>query len=450
MFFRNLLCTVTLATLASAAVAKQIPTPYTSDQSDSTTEEVFEREAEPEPARTAVWEQAHGGPAPSYKYGEGHDASAWHIARDANPMPEAEPEPEAGWANVGGNRQPKPSKWAFPRNANPMAEAEPEPEPEPGWPNVGGNRQPKPGNWASHLSSGVQDAIPTIKPFLKGGPSKFEGKFNQAREADGPNSEDVDVHEEPEDLVARDANPKDLEVPDFGDQDVDTLLAGLLLPREAAGDQGSDQREPKEQFNGTKEDLSGYDAGILQSRSDGTADEIDYSLAGYEAETFESDEEEKTVRLIQARDLTEDELAGDDEYLHSDEHRNFLASHGVTKRSFKDDIQDAEHNRIDARDVKIPIPDFGGQDVDTSLDGMLGARDSDADKKKVPDFDGQNVDVSLEGYDDGPVVHARGAAGDEDEDEDEAGSDDEYYDADAAYANAEVVKEFFAADPELE
>jgi hypothetical protein len=446
MFFRNLLCTVTLATLASAAVAKQIPNPYTSDRDDSTTEEVFEREAEPEPARTAAWEQAHGGPAPSYKYGEGHDASAWHIARDANAMPEAEPEADPGWPNVGGNRQPKPSNFAFPRDANP------EPEADPGWPNVGGNRQPKPGNWASRLSSGVQDALPTIKPFFKGGPSKFEGKFTQAREADGSNSGNVNVHEEPEDLVARDANPNDLEIPDFGDQDVDTSLAGLLLPREAAGDQDSHKREPKEQFNGSKEDLSGYDTGVLQSRSDGTADEIDYSLAGYEAETFESDEEEKEVRLIQARDLDEDELFNDDEYLHSDEHREFLASHGVTKRSFEDDIQDAEHDRIDARD--LPIPDFGGQDVDTSLDGMyLGARDADADAI-VPNFDDQNVDVSLEGYD-APVVHARGAAGDESEDEDkdddrkEDGSED-HYDADAAYADAQVVKEFAAPEPELE
>ena len=97
MYFRNVVCTVALATLASAAVAKQIPTSYNSGEGESTTEEVFEREAEPEPARTAVWEQAHGGPAPSYKFGEEHDASAWHIARDANPMADAEPEAEGGF-----------------------------------------------------------------------------------------------------------------------------------------------------------------------------------------------------------------------------------------------------------------------------------------------------------------------------------------------------------------
>jgi hypothetical protein len=433
MFFRNLLCTVTLATLATAAVAKQIPNPYTSDQGDST-EEVFEREAEPEPARTAAWEQAHGGPAPSFKYGEEHDASAWHIARDAN----AEPEPEAGWANVGGNRQPKPGNhFAFARDA--------EPEAEPGWANVGGNIQQKPASWASRLSSSVQAALPTIKPFMKGGPPKFEGKFNQAREADDPDSEDVDEqHEEPEDLVARNAN---LEIPDFGDEEVDTSLAGLLLPREAVdgGDSDDDDDESGEQYAGAKEDLSGYDAGVLQARSDGTADEIDYSLAGYEAETFESAEEEKHVRLIQARDLAEDEIANDDEYLYSDEHKQFLASHGVTKRSFEDDLQDAEHNRIDARD--LPVPDFDGEDVDTSLDGMyLETRDADADADAVvPNFDGQNVDVSLEGYYQ-PAVQARGAAGDEDEDEKEGGSDD----ADAAYADAEVVKEFAAPEPELE
>lgn len=398
MFFRNLLCTVTLATLASAAVAKQIPTSYNSGESESTTEEVFEREAEPEPARTAVWEQAHGGPAPSYKFGEEHDASAWHIARDANPMADAEPEAEPGWANVGGNRQQKPGNH-FAREANPMAET----EAEPGWANVGGNRQHRPVSWVSSLSEAVKNAIPTDRPFLKGGPSKFEGKFKPTRETDDD--------EEVEGLFTRDPGPEDLEIPDFGDEEVDTSLEGLLVRRDAESDDDEADSDADEPYDESQADLSGYDAGILQRRSDGTADEIDYSLEGYEEETFEIDEEEKAVRLIQARDYEEDEVAADDEYLHSDEHREFLASHGVTERSFEDDIQDAEHDRIDARDVNEPVPDFGDEEVDTSLEGMyLGTRDTD----------------------------------DEDDDSEDS------YDADAAYADAEVVQEFVAPKPGLE
>ena len=449
MFFRNLLCTVTLATLASAAVAKQIPTSYNSGESESTTEEVFEREAEPEPARTAVWEQAHGGPAPSYKFGEEHDASAWHIARDANPMADAEPEAEPGWANVGGNRQQKPGNH-FAREANPMAET----EAEPGWANVGGNRQHRPVSWVSSLSEAVKNAIPTDRPFLKGGPSKFEGKFKPTRETDDdeeveglftrdPGPEDLEIpdfgdeevdtsleglltrrdvegdddddddddDEEPQGLFTRDPSPEDLEIPDFGDEEVDTSLEGLLVRRDAESDDDEADSDADEPYDESQADLSGYDAGILQRRSDGTADEIDYSLEGYEEETSENDEEEKAVRLIQARDYEEDEVAADDEYLHSDEHREFLASHGVTERSFEDDIQDAEHDRIDARDVNEPVPDFGDEEVDTSLEGMyLGTRDTDEE---------------------------------EDDSEDS-------YDADAAYANAEVVQEFVAPKPGLE
>ena len=482
MFFRNLLCTVTLATLASAAVAKQIPTSYNNGESETTTEEVFEREAEPEPARTAVWEQAHGGPAPTYKFGEEHDAGAWHIARDANPMAEAEAEAEPGWANVGGNRQKKPGNH-FACDANHMADAEPEAEPgwanvggnrqqkpgnhfareanpmaeteaEPGWANVGGNRQHRPVSWVSSLSETVKNAIPTDRPFLKGGPSKFEGKFKPTRETDDdeeveglftrdPGPEDLEIpdfgdeevdtsleglltrrdvegdddddddddDEEPQGLFTRDPSPEDLEIPDFGDDEVDTSLEGLLVRRDAESDDDEADSDADEPYDESQADLSGYDAGILQRRSDGTADEIDYSLEGYEEETFEIDEEEKAVRLIQARDYEEDEVAADDEYLHSDEHREFLASHGVTERSFEDDIQDAEHDRIDARDVNEPVPDFGDEEVDTSLEGMyLGTRDTD----------------------------------------DEEDDSEDSYDADAAYADAEVVQEFVAPKPGLE
>jgi hypothetical protein len=374
MFFRNLLCTATFATLAVAAVAKQIPTPYTSEQSGSISED-FERDAEPEPARTAAWEQAHGGPAPSYKYGEEHDSSARHVAREANPMAEAEAEPEPGWANVGGNRQHKP------------------------------------GNWASRLSASVKNAVPFIKPFTKGGPTKFQHKPNHEREADGPESDTVAYDEEldPEDFIgdeeladifARDPTAEELEIPDFGDAEVDTSLEGLLQRRDV---EGGDDDEPDfdgynsgESYDESQEDLSGYDAGILQRRSDGTADQIDYSLEGYDVPTFEDAEEEEGYRLVQARDLAEDVIAADDDYLHSDEHREFLASHGVTERSAEDDEEDAEHDRLDAR----------------SLNEILRARGTN------DEYDG-----------------------------DEKG---ENSGADAVYADDEVVDEFTALEPELE
>ena len=58
-----------------------------------------------------------------------------------------------------------------------------------------------------------------------------------------------------------------------------------------------------------------------------------------------------------------------------------------------------------------PVPDFGDEEVDTSLEGMyLGTRDTD----------------------------------DEDDDSEDS------YDADAAYADAEVVQEFVAPKPGLE
>ena len=447
MFFGNLLCTVTLATLASAAVAKQIPTPYTSEQSESNSEEVFEREAKPEPARTAAWEEAHGGPAPTYhygeEYGEDHDASAWHIAREANPMAEAEAEP--GWANVGGNRQKKPGHWGH-------AAREAEAEAEPGWANVGGNRQKKPGNWGSWVSEGVK------KPFTKGGPTKFKNMLNnhaRDEEADGPDDEDFDDNEAPAGLLARDPRPEDLDIPDFGDQVVDTSLKGLLDRRDDGDDDVDDDEEDgydgertelPRRSDGTADEidysLEGYEAETeLPRRSDGTADEIDYSLEGYEGETFENEDEEKEFRLIQARDLAEDQVTVDDEYLHSDEHREFLASHGVTERSFGDDLQDAEHDRIDARDV--PFPHFGDQDVDTSLEGMyLPTRDVDGED--APDYYGQDIDFSLEGYDEA-VVQARGV------DEQVADAAEDGYDPDAAYADAEVVEEFTApTESELE
>lgn len=411
MFFPNLLCTVTLATLASAAVAKQIPTPYTSEQSESNSGDMLKREAEPEPARTAVWEQSHGGAAPTYKFGEQHDAHAWHIAREANPMPEADAEAEPGWANVGGNRQKKP------------------------------------GNWGSWVPEGVK------KPFTKGGPSKFKNLLSNHPRDEADAEEDVDINEAPAGLLARDPRPEDLDIPDFGDQVVDTSLKGLLDRRDADddddddGEDGYDGEQTELASDGSKADLSGYDHKVLQSRSGSTAGEIDYSLEGYEAETFENQEEEKEFRLIQARDLAEDQVAADDEYLHSDEHREFLASHGVTQRSFGDDLQDAEHDRIDARDVgkvDVPIPDFGDQVIDTSLGGMdLPTRDVKGEDT-APDYYGQDIDFSLEGYDNA-IVQARGV------DEQVADAAQDGYDPDAAYADAEVVEEFIApTESELE
>jgi hypothetical protein len=328
----------------------------------------------------------------------------------------------------------------------------PEAEAEPGWANVGGHRQKKPGNWASRLAEDVK------KPFTKGGPTKFKNMLdNHARQAAGPEDEDIADNGQHPGLLARDPRPEDLKIPDFGDQVVDTSLEGLLERRDAEDDDeddGYDGEKTELSSDGSKADLSGYDAGVLQRRSDGTADEVDYSLEGYEKESFETEEEEKEIRLIQARDLAEDQVAANDKYLHSDEHKEFLASHGVTERSFGDDLEDAEHDRIDARDAnKVNganvVPDFGDAKVDTSLEGMsLPARDVNGETD-APDYYGEEIDFSLEGYDEA-VVQARGVPdekADAEEGEGEEGSKDS--DADAAYANAEVVEEFFAPGPEL-
>lgn len=368
MYFRNVLCTIAFATLASAAVAKQIPTPYSSESElydDAGDDDIFERNAEADPARTAAWEEAHGGPAPSYHYGEERDAAAWHVARDAD----AEPTTKPAWLQFLKNK-----------------------------------------------------AIPTIKPFkTHGGLKKYHGKHikngkatgNHARDVEGEDDDDFE-DEDYEGIAARNAD--DDETPDFGDQEVDTSLEGLLEAREVGEDdedfeddsdlerrsESEDYDDDEEPVNESEQDLSGYDEDILQRRSDGTEDEIDYSLEGME----DVDLEEQ----LQARDLSEEEHADYDAYLRSEEHRSLLESIGVTKRDVEDDIEDEEEfdEQLYARQAEDDdVPDFGDADVDTSLEGLLEAREVD----------------------------------DDDEVDEEEG-------ADAAYDNAEVVEELVA--PPLE
>lgn len=406
MYFRNVVCTVALATLASAAVAKQIPTPYSSNEAyeDSVDDEIFERDAEAEAARTAAWEKAHGGAAPSYHYGEEHDPSAWHVARDA----EAEP----GWKH---NGQP-PAWFASLKSA------------------------------ANSATDAVKNAVPTAKPFAKqsGGLKKHHGSHklhgnHGSHTRDVEDDEDEQFENDPDDIFARDLD--DDPIPDFGDQDVDTSLEGLL---EARGVEVEDEDGEEEPAN---PDLTGYDPEVLQRRDDGTADEIDYSLEGYD---IDQETDEEIAPVVQARSLSEDEDADYDNYLNSEEHRSLLESIGVTKRDSEDDIQDEDEfdSELYARQEAS-----GFSDEDENYEG-LEARAEVADD--VPEYDIEedffkddletrdvdqeefDIDTSLEGLEDGPV-HTRSV---EDEDLEDDGDVDS--NADAAYEGVEVAEELVA------
>ena len=407
MYFRNVVCTVALATLASAAVAKQIPTPYSSNEAyeDSVDDEVFERDAEAEAARTAVWEQAHGGAAPSYHYGQEHDPAAWHVARDA----EAEP----GWKH---NGQP-PAWFASLKSA------------------------------ANSATDAVKNAVPTAKPFTKhGGLKKHHGshKLHGSHTRDVEDEEDDQFENDPDDvLYARDF--EDDPIPDFGDLDVDTSLEGLL---EARGVDVEDDDDGEEEP--ANPDLSGYDPEVLQRRSDGTADSIDYSLEGYD----ETEADEELNPIIQARALNEEEDEDYDNYLRSEEHRSLLESIGVTKRDAEDDAQDEEEfdealyarqeangffsedgedQGLEARaEVADDVPEY---DIDEEAwQGELEARDVDQEEYDLP----EGTDTSLDGLQDGPI-YTRSV-----DDEDLEDDDDVDENADAAYEGAEVVEELVA------
>jgi hypothetical protein len=417
MYFRNVFCTVALATLASAAVAKQIPTPYSATETyeDAVDDEVFERDAEAEAARTAVWEQAHGGTAPAYHYGEEHDEAAWHVARDA----EAEP----GWKNANGGQPPA---WLAQLKSK-----------------------------ATSATEAVKNAVPTVKPFTKqsGGLKKHHGSHKMhkhgkqhTRDVDAEEEDDYEFDDEDQVLHARDFNDP---VPDFGDQDVDTSLEGLLEARDADGEE-----EP------VNPDLDGYDEEILQRRSDGTADEVDYSLEGYDDV---EDYDDNLDPVIQARSLNEDNEY--DEYLRSEEHRSLLESIGVTKRDAEDDFQDEDEfdEELYARDAESDglVEDGNEDEEDDDVDyEALHARDvvdddvqeydiDDADEDlyardvvddDVPEFDIDDdaIDTSLDGLDGSPI-HARGVDEEDLEDDEDVDSG-----ADAAYDDAEVVEELVA------
>lgn len=372
MYFRKILCTATFATLAAAAVAKQIPTPYSPEGHDEpVSDELAERDAEAAAVRTAAWEAAHGGPAPSYAFGEEHDAGAWHVAREAT---------------------------------------------------------------GEVPDFGDEEVDVSLEGY---------GDFEE-RDVDG--SDGFEETEEDDDdavLTRRDAEDED-EVDEGGEIDYS---------------------------------LEGYDADVLQRRnaSPDNEGEIDYSLEGYDAET-----EEEGEPSLEARGIDYDE----DDYLNSQEHKDFLAEHGVFERDAQDDaVPDSGDEEVDtslegygealeARDVAdeaSEVPDFGDEEVDTSLEGYgegLQPRgvEGDEDVGEVPDFGDEEVDASLEGYGD---RYARDAAdevpdfGDEEVDtslegygeklltrdvEDNDGDEYEDYDASAsaAYADEPVAEEMEA------
>lgn len=366
MYFHQFLCTVALATLASAAVAKQIPTPYSSESYDDTDDEVFARDAEPEadPVRQAAWEQAHGGAAPSYKFGQHHDeghhagthGGAWHVARDA----EAEP----GWAHA--------------------------------------HKAIKPGNWASWLSSGVKNAVkPTGKPFIK---QQFHNKHGNFKVPGMKHARDAEDEDDYEDFdyegLGLDRRGTDDEIPDFGDEEVDTSLEGLLerdveddfevesIGYDATEEEaelarrdvaGGDDEEDDDPYS-----LEGYDPEILARRAAGDED-VDYSLEGYD--DIDEADEDMDGQTLQARDVDDEE---NDAFLESQEHRDFLAEHGVEER-------DVEEDEGEFDDDDFAEGAFDGEQEEPSLE----ARDAEDDSTEDIDGEDANADAA---YADEPVV----------------------------------------------
>lgn len=369
MYFRQFLCSVALATLASAAVAKQIPTPYSGENYDDANDEVFARDAEAEadPARKAAWEHAHGGATPSYKFGQHHDAGhhvgshggAWHVARDA----EAEAEP--GWAHA--------------------------------------HKPVKPGNWASWLSSalpsGVKNAVkPSGKPLHKQHIQNKHGHFKAPGQTYAR-----DVEEEGEDEYEEfdyegldlDKRGTDDEIPDFGDEEVDTSLEGLLErdvddedyevesvgydadeeEAELARRNVADEGEGEEKEDDDPYSLEGYDPEILARRSAGDED-IDYSLEGYD--DIDENDEDMDGQPLEARDLSDEELAENDEFLESQEHRDFLADHGVVERDVEEDEGEFE-GVADGDYVDEEEPGLEARDIEDDVTEDLDDEDTNAD-----------------------------------------------------------------------
>jgi hypothetical protein len=406
MYFRNVLCTVALATLASAAVAKQIPASYDDDDVyEEELDDVFERDAEAEPARTAAWEEAHSGPAPSYHFGdEEEDAGAWHVARDA----EAEPSWQSG----------QPPAWLASLRSK-----------------------------AHKVTDAIKSAVPTAthltKPHTKqsGGLKKHHGSHKMDTHTKSAHARDVDEEEDSDEypdlsdeeidgIMARDVG----DIPDFGELDVDTSLEGLEgAPLHARGvDEEEDFETPAE----SEQDLSGYDSEILARRNaDGTDNEADYTREELDA-FYNSWESAHNDHPHEARDLSDEKNAEYDEYLNSEEHRALAESIGATKRDIVDDYLDEIEFDADlhARQevANDEIPEYDEEDIE----GCLQARS--ADGNEVPDFGDMKVDTSLQGMHGAPV-HARGA----DEEELEGDSDIDAS-ADDAYANEEVVEELVA------
>lgn len=258
MYFRNILCSVAFATLASAAVAKQIPTPYASDSHEDGSEEILERDAEAEAVRKAAWEEAHGGEAPSYHFGEAHDPSAWHVARDAEPMAEADR--PTGWASwLGG--------YAKPRN--------------------------------KHLKPYHHEETADIK----------------ARDVDDAEGDEDFDDEDFANLEARDVS--DDEVPDFGDEEVDTSLEGY---GEGEGLEARDVEDEDFEEDDEPEGLESRDADGGAGDADYSLDGYDFDESEEDFEKRDVDEEyeevdEEDFSNIQARDVKDDEIPdfGDEE-----------------------------------------------------------------------------------------------------------------------------------------
>jgi len=530
MYLQDFTCTFAFATLAAAAVTKQIPQPgwdkYAGERHGEHHEgqhhghvHAREAEAEADPAQKAAWEHAHGGPAATYKWtlptGTHGFPTGWatkvprfqhgpHQARDAMPEPEAEAEaahsaywtPPAAW---GAHK----SKWSLPpvnphhthtaaphhaRDAMPEPEADAEaeavhalPRPPPGgyhqsldWSNLYAHPnhylvQPhhardampeaeamaepgfghhthghhaqhtgastEPAAWKSWLSAhpslthaphhardaeadpgfqgfpefqhhehGAQPVHATSwsHPAATGAwtePAAWKSWFSShpypteaphhARDAEAEpgfkegfenfGSQMKQGFENFGQEVKHGVNHFAGDVPDFGDKEVDTSLEGYgdLHARDAEaepGVQGSFEHwgnMMKDAVHKADEKIEHHAQHFARDIPDFDGEEVDTSLEGYDD--------------IHARDAEPEADAYNMGFV---AHPTGSFPHGMIPK----------HGNHWARDV----PDFGGEDVDTSLAGYESLRTRD-----VPDFGDEDIDTSLEDY----SLHARDVEG---------------------------------------
>lgn len=476
MYLQDFICTFAFATLASAAVAKQVPHPgwdkYAGERHGQHHESYHghvharEAEAEADPTQKAAWEQAHGGPAPTYKWtvptGTHGFPTGWptkvpqfqhgsHHARDA--MPEAEAEamqgarplpklPQGGyhqhpdWSEVYAH----PQHYPAPHHARDvMPEAEAEAMAEPGF-----GHHTHDHHHAQHTGSWTEPAA--WKSWLSAHPSATHGPHH-ARDAEAdpvfwqefdfpgnghgaksgspthPSGTQIVNGFEPSAWKSWfsaiphtsfvNTNPSQTQVVDWaGPTAWKSWLSSHPMPtgshhhaREAEPDAES------EAMAGMKEKLDKV-GNKLKQGFEKLGHNIEHEAHHFARDVPDFDGENVDTSLegygnLHARDA---EPEADPWNMPFGGHPtgSFATGafpHGSMPTGPFPHGAIPKHGNHWARDV----PDFGGEDVDTSLAGY-----SDLHARDVPDFGDEDVDTSLDGYE---SIHARDVEDDEEPEE---------------------------------